>query len=373
MKLNSPSKPLRFVQFFCASLVLFGSYAEAQISLSYSVGNNFRFTKSDLFRIQVVNASPEVLSGRFLVSLRDHSSNTLLEFQTDPYALQPGVNVLTKSSLTIRKEAIEDASFLSALEGRGLPPGRYMACAKALDVRTSKILGSICQEVGIKASTPPALVYPLNEQQIREKQPTLSWRVPVILGEFDRTRVTFSLWMYEVLDHQTPMEALRRNRPILQQSGLERPSFSYGVDQYPLQEGLKYVWRVRAFYNGHAMGDSETWWFIHNTQKTDETKEPSQYHLLETSTGPNNDVIEAKRYLRISLDDNITREGGRYHILDSDGSIILKEQEIEKGQSTLELDLYTIRKLRRKKTYSLMVNRPNAENYKVRFLYLKEG
>ncbi len=186
-----------------------------------------------------------------------------------------------------------DLKSKSIQSGR-LPEGEYMLCVNVLDQNGGLLAANVCGNFTIVYPEPPHLVYPLNSDSLEStnKYPTFQW-TPVFVPP--AYQIKYSLKIAEILQGQTPDQALAANVPQYENNNLTAATFVYPIDALPLEPGKIYAWQVQAVdQNGlpptQNQGRSEIWTFSikQNSILITPIKITPQYHppinFFSTST-----------------------------------------------------------------------------------------
>ncbi|TXC75251.1 hypothetical protein [Luteibaculum oceani] len=137
-----------------------------------------------------------------------------------------------------------------------LPAGSYMLCIglRSSTGQPSQGFSDKCVPFFLTSFQPPIAISPVDGMQLQGNQrPTFNWTpvTPAPKG----FRVNYNLKVYEVLKGQNAIQAIRSNRPIIDEE-------TNGVTQYwPVEwdlpeEGGDYVWQVQALdQDGNPFGE----------------------------------------------------------------------------------------------------------------------
>lgn len=342
----------------------------AQVTVQQSVPNGFQYGLSDLFSFTVLNTG-ETTSLWAKGEVRDHRNQLVLRIETEPLSVSSGSTLIRPGDIRIKKKEAPNAETYQAFVSGSLPPGSYTACIRLLN--PSSIQSESCREVDLKATTPPRLVYPRVKATISEHYPVLTWMPAVTLASLGNQDIEYSVFLFEVLEHQSPEEAALRNRPLFRQSRITNTHVPYPSNMPPLQDDHRYVWQVRAVYDEVNIGQSETWVFTIGSQP-DELPEKTSSLIILGDKSKALDIVHATQFLQFQVESYMTSETLNYTILDDEGKSLFKRPktlEHRSNQNAFSIDLYTVPKLRKGQTYTLLVKRPSGTSYPLRFIYSK--
>lgn len=238
-----------------AGLLLCVLASNAQVQIIQLPSSPLRFTLADWQSFQVVYAGDQPMEVLVSGTLgQGRASNVLASYKSTAVILQPGVNVLSPTTLKLADLQFVGSTAAGLRSGKSLNPGSYLSCI-TVNSKEGKELGSSCLEIGISPISGPILIYPSNESVITESQPMFNWLPVVMEGSSDE--IAYELSLYEVANNQSILEAASRNRSIFRQRVQGRPQLSYPSDAQPLEMDRGYVWQVKAFYMGQSIGNSE--------------------------------------------------------------------------------------------------------------------
>lgn len=200
------------------------------------------------------------------------------------------VTVLSNTKLF----SISDASFsdneyerILRLTGR-LLEGYYTACLTIINADGIVLASDVCANFTILYPEPPHLIFPQDEDSLlaNTQYPTFQW-TPVITPP--AYQITYTLKICEVLEGQTPSQALNANYPHYINNQLTINTITYPIEGLPFEPGKKYVWQVQAldqygFPPAQNQGKSEIFTFV--------KKKESIPFLVEeiTLTAPENEA-----------------------------------------------------------------------------------
>jgi hypothetical protein len=216
--------------------------------------------------LTVLNHGPGAGEVRVAFSIVDRSNRVIASGTSDPQYVAEGAAAIFDSPYEVAGTSRHDAEIerLAARTGR-LPEGSYAACAAATDF-DGFVLAEACAEFAILYPDPPLLLGPTDGDTLERQDDFFQWTPVQVPPAFD---VQYVLRVAEVLEGQTPAEALETNIPHHESLGLFAPSEQYPIYARPLEVGTTYAWSVRAFdQNGYPVsandGQSEIWTFTYD-------------------------------------------------------------------------------------------------------------
>ena len=248
-----------------ALTLLFGGTALAQsvgIQLFQPPPNQLRI--SDLWRVQVQNLTREPVEIFLRGIVTEERDGEVVNAESRVFTLQPGGKVLTGRELEPIEVISSNSKYRGIVTRTGtVPSGDYEICVYAVDAATGEILGEDCLEHTVERLSPPLLIAPTDESTLADPLPIFTWTPPVPAPS-GGARLLYRLRIAEVLGRQSPFDALRSNPPFFEQQNIRTPTFQFPGRARPFIDGRRYAWRITAYENGVAIGESEVWSFRRN-------------------------------------------------------------------------------------------------------------
>ncbi len=144
-----------------------------------------------------------------------------------------------------------------------IPEGMYTACVSITGADGVPLVSNECSNFTIIYPNPPQLVYPFDGDSVTTTYPVLQWtpvQVPV------QYQVHYVLTMVQMLQGQTPLQALSADVPQYTNNDLMTTTLQYPLSALPLVAGNTYVWQVQVLdQNGFPPatnnGKSQIWTF----------------------------------------------------------------------------------------------------------------
>jgi hypothetical protein len=135
--------------------------------------------------------------------------------------------------------------------------GNYEVCVRLYDIEGIRALSEeVCKPFIITAYQPPTLLLPQNEAMVtRGQRPLFRWTPLVPKPAYP---VTYRIQVFEVLPGQTPIQAYRVNRPIIDRDILAITQLLWPPDFDQPKDGQKYIWNVQGLdREGKVIGENE--------------------------------------------------------------------------------------------------------------------
>ncbi len=204
-----------------------------------------------------------------VISLTISNSNgqQLITGSSDPTMVDPGANLLNSTSTLHGSASYYDNGIKTQIAQTGrIPEGSYTACLTVKDLSGNLLVSNACANFTIVYPDPPHLVFPADGDSVITANPMLQWtpiQVPV------QYQLHYVLKIAEVLQGQTPLQALAANIPQYVDQNAITTTEQYPISALPLKSGSTYVWQVQALdQNGFPPatndGKSEIWTFTYN-------------------------------------------------------------------------------------------------------------
>lgn len=261
-----------------------------------------------LFLVLIITSAVNAQGWNALLNLNPFPSPYISDWETNPAAVGSmtifnnsgrGENIRIKTSVTHQMQGLvftsitnqinissapvtvldntslfdfDDASFPnSALKNQvrrtgRLPEGKYTACMTLEDLNGLILVTNVCADFTIIYPEPPHLIYPANQDSLPGEitYPTFQW-TPVIVPP--AYFINYTLKIVELLQGQTPAQALSANYPHYINNQIDINSFTYPIDALPFDFNKIYVWQLQAldqfgFPPAQNQGKSEIFTFV---------------------------------------------------------------------------------------------------------------
>lgn len=179
------------------------------------------------------------------------------------YTPQQGASTILNATDVLPLENIVfTGKYQSALIRSGkLPADNYMLCVqlvRATDFAPAS--AEVCKTFYVTAYQLPILTQPTNEQELNSKlaQTAITFRwTPVVPSS--PTPVTYRIRVFEILEHQHDVQALRSNQPLLDKSIIGTTQFIWqpqismmpyaNADSVQNTKGKKFIWTIQTLDN----------------------------------------------------------------------------------------------------------------------------
>ncbi len=125
-----------------------------------------------------------------------------------------------------------------------LPEGNYTACFDVINLNDIPILSNTCANFKIIYPEPPHIIYPANNDSLQANTmyPVFQWTPVIVPPDY---QIRYIIKICEILQGQTPLQALSSNIPILEDQNILNSTLVYPISAPPLEKDKKYVWQVQ--------------------------------------------------------------------------------------------------------------------------------
>lgn len=231
----------------------------------------------DILSYIATYSGPENFPVKIKVTIKDGAGNAIA---TSDLNLIPnriflnGTNVLQSKDVVLPQAIRFNYSIQNKLNASGrLPAGSYQLSLQILNAETlSPISEEITRPFTVLSYQLPILMQPLNESILNaeEARVAITFRWTPLAPAPTQERITYLLQIFEIKEGQTPMQAFRSNRPLIDQEVAGTTQYIWQPQLYLGDSALnrKFIWTIQTidtngfgFNNGTGDGRSEPSWF----------------------------------------------------------------------------------------------------------------
>lgn len=246
---------------FLKRILLFCLYAlplaaGAQVTINAQLPSGGMMQKEQLWNLSLLNNQVKILEVNIKFSLQDAITNQeVMSASTGSFSLNQGVKLLTNETV----QPIFYNYTTPEFSGNFLPIGTYIACYQLYQTQGENevIVANECMRFTIDPLSPPLLSAPNNKDSLSTPYPFFAWMPPTPINMF--SNLTYDLIVTEVIDGQSPAEAIEFNTPVYTNTNLTQPNDRYPESFARLDTGKTYAWQVIA-RNGFSYGGKTTVW-----------------------------------------------------------------------------------------------------------------
>ncbi len=231
---------------------------QAQITVSIQLPPAGLIQKDQLWNLVLVNNGSTAIDANVLMSLQDAvTGQNVLSAGSRNINLNKGVKVLSVQDV----QPIQYTYGSATISGSYLPLGSYIACYTVSTNVGEKVqvLADECARVNINPLSPPILNSPSDKSELSITYPQLSWTPPAPIDMFDN--LNYDVAVAEVMQGQSPTEAILYNTPVYVKSYIKTPYENYPSSYSRLEPGKTYAWQVIAKNGLSYSAATEVWTF----------------------------------------------------------------------------------------------------------------
>ena len=292
----------------------------AQVLINLQLPQAGIHVKSQLWNMTLVNTGTEILNLKIDMTMTDIATGqAVLSAGTRMFTLSGGAKqIQLKDLVPVQYNVLNNAYAVNNSPDGFLPVGSFTVCFSILkkNFETIDKISEECETIEVEPASPPVLITPGDLTETDQGHPLFNWLAPSPAYLFNN--LSYAMKLVEVVNNQSPDEAVQRNIPVFYQSDIAKTSLLYPNSFAALQIGKTYAWQVVANNNGLYAAKSEVWSFkVSGAAKTTEASQPAYYYKL--------------------------LKGGNASTFISDGFLKL-EYVNENNDSTAQLVIYTYRK-----------------------------
>ena len=244
--------------------LLIGGYANAQLNLNINISypapsylNDWAYGKSGMATL-VLNQEGQLLKIKFQTQLQN-SDGTIIASSNNAtaatYSIRTGANVFTLDKLLQQENLrFSDGNVIRSIQQSGkLPSGNYQLCIQVLgsangSTREMELLKvPVCRPFTQATYQLPYLLAPMDKTWLdaNTAQSVITFRWSSLVPR-TMERVAYRLQVFEVMDNQKPMQALRSNMPILSVDVLNTTQYMWRPQlNFRESGGSVFIWTIQ--------------------------------------------------------------------------------------------------------------------------------
>jgi hypothetical protein len=233
-------------------------FCKAQVSINVQLPPAGLVQKEQLWNLILVNNGADVLDITLQLNLQDaFTGQIVLTATTGNLLLSKGVKMLKPTDI----QPINYTYNLPDFTRNYLPMGSYIACYQVINAgaRKETALAEECMRIHIDPLSPPLLNSPADKSMVATPYPQFTWMPPTPFDMF--STLNYDLLITEVIEGQSPTEAIQYNTPIYTKSAITQPYESYATSFTKLDTGKIYAWQVIAKNGLSYAAKTEIWTF----------------------------------------------------------------------------------------------------------------
>jgi hypothetical protein len=230
----------------------------AQVNVNVQLPPAGLVQKEQLWNLLLVNNNTDVVDVTLQLNLQDAATGQVVFTATSGNVLlSKGVKMITASDV----QPISYTYNLLDFSKNYLPMGSYIACYQVINTgaRKEAAIAEECMRIHIDPLSPPLLNSPADKTTIESPYPQFSWMPPTPFDMF--SSLSYDVLVTEVLEGQSPTEAIQYNTPIYSKSDITQTYESYASSFTKLDTGKIYAWQVVAKNGLNYAAKTEVWTF----------------------------------------------------------------------------------------------------------------
>ena len=342
----------------------------SQMNVMLKPANPYRFQTEDVWNINVISpiTTDVIITSRVV----KQGTGDIFISTSNTVSIKVGANSLSKLLLSSARVEFQNSEIKSWVDAHlSLPPGHYTVCYV---VRCAQVdcggAGSIgpdnqyCSNFTIETPSPLLLSFPANESVIEDKTPLLVWIPPSPVSK----EVTYELRLVKKQEEQSRQDAVSRNIPIIERTGIEGTSLNFPPDIDPLLEGETYAWEVYANLFGERIARSEVWEFTIGKDTIKKKEDPFNYIKIR-QVNPMS-VIQVENTLRLDYHELVSKTTElTIEVLTLDGK---RKGTVTKtivyGENLLDISLSGMG-LKPETEYLVQIKNASGEHFEIKIAY----
>jgi hypothetical protein len=245
--------------------LLICSHLQGQYNVQIIRPAGVSLSTRDLWNCIVTNAANTSRQVFLHGTITEARAGKVFEINSAVFDLTPGA--ITFNTAFYQPLTPEDVLFTApffedyVVRTNTIPRGSYTFCIDLISSGQQQILATSCIDIQVLASTPPALIAPMQADSICELNPFFIWTPPQ--PPLSGPDVSYELFVYEVQGQQNPVSSTLTNALWYRADNLSTPIAQYGIDGRPFVPNRAYAWYVRALEGKTEVCRSEVWSFVY--------------------------------------------------------------------------------------------------------------
>jgi hypothetical protein len=238
------------------------------------------FSLEDLWNISISGKDTSFSYFKIRVRLQENRRGLLMDISTRPFVIENNSGIVISGGSLENYKPFETGyvnhSELSGINNNGgkVPSGNYLVQyqlygtpSQNSQTGTYTLIESEYFNHEAVFIQPTELILVFNHDTITEKHPVFNW-TPVIIPAagsdgHNPMDITYTIHIAELLNNQTPYQAITSNAYQYTQSNLNVPFLQYPYHAADLADSGTYVWQVHTYLNASLISSSEIWDFTY--------------------------------------------------------------------------------------------------------------
>jgi hypothetical protein len=239
---------------------LVSGFVDAQVTLTFNISypaptylSDWSFTRSGVAIVTFTPAGVATQLIKFATRIQSLDGTTIAASNNNSaviYTLQRGPNTfMLDKLLQLENLRFTDGSVIRSIQNTGkLPPGNYQLCIQILNNLGEAVFlkAPVCRLFTQETYQLPYLLSPANKSWLDANiaQTVITFRWSNIVPQL-KERVIYRLQVFEVMDNQLPIQALRSNQPLLSVEVVNTQYFWRPQLSLKDPEGHVFIWTVQ--------------------------------------------------------------------------------------------------------------------------------
>ncbi|MBS1744069.1 MAG: hypothetical protein JST81_13635 [Bacteroidetes bacterium] len=348
--------------------IFMSSLGVAQITLNAQLPPAGIVKKDQLWNLILTNNKDAILDISITLYLKDAvSGQVILSANSNRLSISKGSKIITSRDV----EPVTYNQTGAGISGNYIPLGSYIACYQIFDMSGGETaLNEECVNINIDPLSPPMLNQPYDKSEIETAYPQFSWLPPTPVEMF--SNLSYEIVVAEVLDGQSPSQAIQSNTPVYSKINLTRPFDMFNSSFSKLEEGKTYAWQVIVRNDVSYAGKTEVWTFkLKKQEKLPDIVALTPYLQMKTfnplkGIAPNGilKISYPNKTPETKIDIEIIESAGK----NNDNKTVSFSINILRGENNIEFNLNKIMKVSEDKVYTARLHNSMSETWLVQFV-----
>jgi hypothetical protein len=224
---------------------------------------------NELWSLSVSSVSQTPIEAIVKITVTEQSKGNVMNAVSSVVKInQGGRNLQGRFMEPINYDIIDEQVLKSIRRTGTFPDGDYTICVDLVSATTQEVLANSCMEHKVATALAPILFSPYDAADVYDNIIVWSWfmQPEISTGE----KVVCDLVVVEILEGQTPEEALKLNPPVIVRPNLTTAQWQTNFATRNLTPGRTYAWKVIAKADGKILNESEIWKFKFNEPEKDD-------------------------------------------------------------------------------------------------------
>ena len=293
---------------FALLVILSVASVRAQVTVLLHQPPPNRLNVEDLWKIDLTNNTGKTISVKLRGTATESSEGLIFEGSSSVFDLAPGFTKVSIPEISPLDVSYANEKYKEIVTRTGsVPAGDYQVCISVLYAKSGEELGKDCIQQQVAHPTPPQLISPADGANATEEYPIFTWMPPVPITPGHQA--SYELKIVEVLNNQSPIDAMQSNPAWFEKKGIKTTSLKYSTSARAFEKGKEYAWQVTAEVEDKnwVIGKSGVWRFTYKEQPEGKPliiKNISEGDILASmvviiaDVGERTDIVECSFYVR---------------------------------------------------------------------------